>query len=455
MTTRRIEATRARSAEEQESSMPSLARCASLGFSLFVLGCGATNEGAAAAPVTSAPAPIASAPPTAPTAAPASACISPEARAAVETCAARPPRQPTGRKAAVMLRSAPAPLDPKRLAAGPAASDPCSRQAHLTEATLAKGVRKEVAMGEIRKQLDVHGAFLGTTRDPAQRFACTNRTAQLLTETAMTWHFEAVGAGGVRGTGDAKTMELAARLYELVLQTFKQEEFARFDFPRLAREDWPSLSKIRYALADLFYFTKDWTRCGPAFEAVAAEDPGSSQAPEAAYASALCYQNVYTQTHQAGQQKPSPKTRPSAPPELTEAQRGMLASFSRYLCYIQPAAGDKAARDSYVEVAYARARTYFEAERWDEAAVAFRNVAMNHADTEVGVYAAQLYLEALNMLGSSVEPPRPACYTDMAADVPRFVELYCKGDGAKKNAEVCGILTRIQSDIERLRASGR
>ena len=35
-------------------------------------------------------------------------------------------------------------------------------------------------------------------------------TAELLAETAMAWHLEAVGSGGVRGTGDQKTMALAA-----------------------------------------------------------------------------------------------------------------------------------------------------------------------------------------------------------------------------------------------------
>ena len=56
------------------------------------------------------------------------------------------------------------------------------------------------------------------------------------------------------------------------------------------------------------------------------------------------------------------------------------------------------------------------------------------------------------VLGSAIEPTRPSCYEDMAHDVPKFIELYCQGDKQKQNAEQCGILLRIQRDIERLRA---
>ncbi len=121
----------------------------------------------------------------------------------------------------------------------------------------------------------------------------------------MAWHLEAVGSGGVRGTGDKKTMVLAAQLYDIVVKTFKQEDFAKFEFPRIVKEDWPTIFKIKYAMADLLYFQKDWAKCGPAFDAVVAEDPTGPTAAEAAYASVLCYQNIYTEQHQGGADKKS------------------------------------------------------------------------------------------------------------------------------------------------------
>ena len=345
----------------------------------------------------------------------------------------------------------------------------CVYQGHITEATLAmKSGNKDQIMGELKKQLDVRNTFLKSQHPADTKLKCDNVTADLMAETAMAWHLEAVGSGGVRGTGDKKTMALAAQLYDQVVKTFKQEDFVKFEFPRIVKEDWPTIFKIKYAMADLLYFNKDWAKCGPAFDSVVAEDPNGPQAAEAAYAAVLCYQNIYTEQHQGGKDKKSSGHLPSsakggtdkakdkakqlAPKDFTEGQKGMITAFNRYICYIKPAAGDKEANDNYVEVKFARGRTYFEAQHWEEAALAFRDVAMNYADKDVGIYAAQFYLESLNILGSSIEPTHPSCYDDMATDVPKFIELYCKGDKGKQNGEQCGILNRIQRDIERLQA---
>jgi tetratricopeptide (TPR) repeat protein len=347
----------------------------------------------------------------------------------------------------------------------------CVYQGHIAEATLAmKSGNKELIMGELGRQLDVHNKFQGEGHPGDSKLKCSNITAGLLTETAMAWHLEAVGSGGVRGTGDKKTMQFAAQLYEKVVQNFKQEQFAKFEFPRIVKEDWPNIFKIKYAMADLLYFQKDWAKCGPAFDSVVAEDPTGPQAAEAAYASVLCYQNIYTETHKDGSDRKGSGNLPDGgsgkkgdkdkkaekakflPKEFTESQKGMITAFNRYVCYIKPSANDKEAQEQYVEVKYARGRTYFEAQHWEEAALAFRDVALNHADKDVGIYASQLYLESLNVLGANTDPPRPSCYDDMAEDVPRFIDLYCKGGKEKENAEQCGILVRIQRDIERLRA---
>ena len=130
----------------------------------------------------------------------------------------------------------------------------------------------------------------------------------------------------------------------------------------------------------------------------------------------------------------------------------MVTAFNRYVCYIQPPKGDKQAEEQYVEVKFARARTYYEAQHWEEAALGFRDVALNHSDHDAGVYAANLYLEALNVLGSKAEPPRPSCFDGMAKDVPQFLKLYCEGKKAEDNKESCELLSRIQFDILRLRA---
>jgi tetratricopeptide (TPR) repeat protein len=341
----------------------------------------------------------------------------------------------------------------------------CVYQSHITEATMAmKSGKKDDIKAELEAQRKVQAEFKQGTGTTEQKQECANRTAGLLAETAMAWHLEAVGSQGQRGTGDPKTMALAAEIYKKVVDSWSAQEFATFQFPRIVKEDWPNIYKIKYAMADLLYFQKDWAKCGPAFDSVVAENPQAAEAPEAAYASVLCYQNIYDETHKGdkgrsgsgnlpGQKKDDKKSEDEKlkPKELTENQKGMIQAFNRYICYIKPPANDAQGQEQRVEVKYARARTYFEAQHWEEAAIGFREIAMEHADRDVGIYAAQLYLESINVLGSHMTPKRPTCYDEMAVDVPKFLELYCTGEKATKNADQCTTLNKIQVDILRLR----
>jgi len=345
----------------------------------------------------------------------------------------------------------------------------CEYQGHISEATLAKkSGDKDAIMKVLARQFDVHKEFNASGQSADAKTKCGNITASITTETAMAWHLEAVGSGGVRGTGDAKTMKLAAELYSKVVDNFKQEDFAKYTFPRIVKEDWPDIMKIKYAMADLLYFQKDWEKCGPAFDSVVAEDPKGPNAAEAAFAAVLCYQNIYSERHKGDEAKKGTgnlpgqdKKKGSGPPEdnekyrpkdFTADQKGMITAFNRYVCYIQPDKGNKEAVSQYVEVKYARARTYFESRHWEEPALGFRDVALNHSDHEVGIYAAQLYLESLNIIGTHSEPPRSSCYGDIGKDVPEFIKLYCSDSKKSSNEEQCGVLNRIQRDIQRLQA---
>ncbi len=194
----------------------------------------------------------------------------------------------------------------------------------------------------------------GTPRTPSS--SATNITADLLTETAMAWHLEAVGSGGVRGTGDKKTMALAAQLYDKVVKTFKQEEFAKFEFPRIVKEDWPTIFKIKYAMADLLYFNKDWAKCGPGLRLRRRRGPERPAGRRGRVRrGALLPEHLHrARTRTAGRRR-APATSPTArradrgqeartrakllaPKEFTERQKGMITAFNRYVCYIKPAA---------------------------------------------------------------------------------------------------------------------
>lgn len=350
----------------------------------------------------------------------------------------------------------------------------CFYQAQISQAVMAaKSANKPLIIDELGKQLAIYQDFQKGSHGNQNKLECANTTASLLSETAMAWHLEAVGSGGVRGTGDAKTMDFSAKLYKMVLDTFTAEQFKAFSFPRIVKEDWPSVAKIRYAMADLLYFQKKWEECGPAFDGVVAEDPNGPNAAEAAFASVLCYQNIYAKTHADGSHRQTGghledsgakgKGKGKAkeddgskmkPKELNASQKGMITAFDRYICYIKPPENDAEALEQYVEVKYARARTYYEAQHWQEAAEAFRDVALNHPKLEAGLYAAQLSLDALNVLGTMAgAESNPDCLLDMEKDVPRYIELYCADDKQKKdNDEQCSVLFRIQRDIQAKRA---
>jgi tetratricopeptide (TPR) repeat protein len=346
----------------------------------------------------------------------------------------------------------------------------CEYQVLISQAVQAISASDKVA---IRKELDnmlgVYERFKKEEHAAEAQLNCANRSAELLAETAMSWHLESVGSGGTRGTNDPKTMDLAAYLYGKVVDNFTQEEFSKFTFPRIVKDDWPNIYKIRYAMADLLYVQQRWEDCGPAFDAVVDENPQSDQAPEAAYAAVLCYQKMYDQLHKGesdrkgkglaptrsdvgGKDKKANEWEKFKPKEFTAMQKGMIGAFNRYVCYIQPPAGNKQAEEQYVEVKYARARTYFESQHWAEAAIAFRDIALNHADKDAAVYAGQLYLEAVNVLGSKSEPPKPVCFEEMSKDVPKFIENFCSADKYAEDKENCDLLNRIQCDIRRLAA---
>ena len=351
----------------------------------------------------------------------------------------------------------------------------CAYQTHITEAVMAANpANKPLIVSELDVQLKAQEAFAAGTHDAKAKLECANHTAELVTESAMAWHLEAVGSDGQRGTGDTKTMGLAAQLYARSIAAFKPEDFAKFEFPKLVREDWPTIYKLKYNVADLLYFQQNWQECGPAFDRVVDEDPKTPEAAEAAFAAVLCYQKTYALTHEKGsdrkgsgnlpgqakvKEEKGKKAKTEVDPStkyaskgFNEGQQSMVKAFDRYVCYVQPKKENTAAISQVVEVKFARARTYFETQHWEEAALAFRDVAMNYPESDAGIFAAQLYLESVNVVGEHSNPVRPSCFDEMATDVPKFIELYCGADKYTKNQEQCDILTRIQCDIRRLKA---
>ena len=259
---------------------------------------------------------------------------------------------------------------------------------------------------------------------------------------------------GARGTGDQKTMALAAYLYKKVVDTWNAEEFAKFEFPRIVKEDWPTIYKIKYAMADLLYFQKDWAECGPAFDAVVAENPTGARGRRGRVRRRCSATRTSTTEHaqgrrrQEGQRQPARRAarratrttkadeaRSSQPKDFTDSQKGMITAFNRYICYIKPAASDKAGAGA-ARRGEVRARAHL-----------LRGAALGGGGARLPRHRDEPLRQGRRHLRRAALPrerqrprrrtssrPRPSCFDDMAADVPKFIELYCAGDKATKNA---------------------
>ena len=117
----------------------------------------------------------------------------------------------------------------------------------------------------------------------------------------------------------------------------------------------------------------------------------------------LCFQNIYEAQHPKGSERKSSGNLPKLnkdeqkkaaaeaeeaklkQKDLTDQQKGMISAFNRYICYIHPGPTDAQGQEQLVEVKFARARTYFEAQHWEEAAAAFLDVALNNSDRDAAV----------------------------------------------------------------------
>ena len=343
----------------------------------------------------------------------------------------------------------------------------CQYQVSITEATMAmKANAKDVIKNELDNQVKAYQAFNKSSQPAAAKQVCASKTAALITETAMAWHVEAVGhPPKERGTSDPKTMALAAKLYKEVVETWTPDEFKTFEFPRLAKDAWPSIYRIKYNMADLLWVQQDWEKCGPAFDVIVAEDPNSADASDAALAAVLCYQNQFKKVYSREALRKEASTlrgndkettvdeaKKLEPKEYTDSQKGMITAMSRYVCSIKPAAGDADGLKQMAEIKFERARMYYGAQHWQEAALAFRDIATNYSTDEYGLMAAQYELEALNILALKVNPARSACIGEMQADVPKYVDNYCgPKSGAQKDSETCTNLSKVKVDLERMK----
>ncbi|MEM9069472.1 MAG: tetratricopeptide repeat protein, partial [Myxococcota bacterium] len=142
-------------------------------------------------------------------------------------------------------------------------------------------------------------------------------------------------------------------------------------------------------------------------------------------------------------QQEEPETPSRERREFTELESGMLNAFRRYVCFVNDS-------DDLPTIKYRQAHIYYEANQYEEAAVLFKDIAWNHRDSELSEYAANLYLDSLNVLGSQREPNRPECLGEIESAIDPLAGFYCGSPDARdEHPDLCGVLTTLKCNVMR------
>jgi len=337
----------------------------------------------------------------------------------------------------------------------------CYWQSRVTNAVISSAP-KDAQVREMTRMVDIYETFIGRGSHPADTVTeCKSETAGILAWVATAWHREAIGTPEQPGTNDRGTMQNSARLYRLLIDKFPDME--ELEFTNIARDDWPTVYKVSYYYAELLWKMEEWAQCGPAFDRVVELNPQGEYTSDAAYAAVLCYNNLYQQQYQSRErqtraerserrgrrgrrgrrQQEEPETPSMQPREFTDLEEGMLNAFGRYVCYVNDS-------DDLDQIKYRRARIYYEANHFEEAAQLFRDIAWNHRESELAEYAANLYLDSLNVMGSQLEPNRPECLQQIETDIDPLNGFYCSTQSdADLHPDLCGVLTTLKCNVMR------
>ena len=106
----------------------------------------------------------------------------------------------------------------------------------------------------------------------------------------------------------------------------------------------------------------------------------------------------------------------------------MLNAYQRYVCFVPDS-------EDMPTIKYRSARIYYETNHFAEAAVLFKDIAYNHSDEDLAVFAANLYLDSLNVIGEYCEPPRASCYDEMNDNIEPLFGVYCKTHGSQEGSQ--------------------
>lgn len=324
----------------------------------------------------------------------------------------------------------------RRMAESPGAEGLCAWQARVLDATVASRPKPE-QVTEARRLVEVRRAFGGGGHlaDAVRR--CDEETATALLLLSTAWHREAVGTEDAPGTRDRATMAHAAALYELLVGAFP--DLAAMELPRIDRRDRPTTAQIAAFQGELYYELERWPECARAFEGALDAGADPQLAADAAYGAVLCHDRVL------GSREPpaTAEDRALRARELTADEARMARTFARFAC-VAPA------HEELPIVLYRWARLHYDANQLDHAAVLFRRVALDHPASEVGEYAANLYLDSVGALAE--RRGREACFAVLEDALDPLERAYACG--ADAYPELCDVVEGLRCELGARRAHG-
>ena len=140
----------------------------------------------------------------------------------------------------------------------------CVYQAHITEATMAmkSGNKEGIKLRARQPGSKIYNEYKAGNHPPTRSRSAPTRRRRSSSKRRWRGTWKRSAPGGQRGTGDPRTMGLAAYFYKKVVRDSGTRRSSRtFQFPRIVKEDWPTIYKIKYDMADLLYFQQRWKDC--------------------------------------------------------------------------------------------------------------------------------------------------------------------------------------------------
>ena len=334
------------------------------------------------------------------------------------------------------------------------ATSSCEYQSHITEATMAmKSGDKDAIVSELEQPVQ---ALQRRTRPTTTR-PTRSRSARTSTAALRDRDRDGVAPRGRRLRRASAAPATRRRWTSPPPSTRRwptpgtRTEFSKFEFPRLVKEDWPTIYKIKYDMADLLYFRERWAECGPAFDAVVAGGPeGARGAPRPRTPRCSATRTSTSRStrrasdkkgsgnlpgvghrHQAGLGRQVPPEGDDRRPEGDgrSPSTGTFATSTR--TRTTPTGRSSSSRSSTRAAASTSRRSTGKRRRPASSEIALRPLRQRLGD---------LRRAALPREHQRPHVPRrrrtaASCIDDMIADVPKFIDLFCTGDKSAKNEE--------------------